>query len=158
MKFVLQAEKQPDSFESGCSCYENLLLHDLQNFHGAGLDADAAGDALGGNGRVFCLDQNVEGADVLALAAANAELLVDHVNALGVLGDSAVFADGSALAALHTDHRLGLTLEVHDLNAGLVGIEFLIEGVGTCTDTFQTCHTGFTLLNSQFFHSKIPLC
>ena len=65
----------------------NLLLDDLQDLHGAGLDADATGDALG-SGAILIGDDQVEGAGLSALAAAGAELLVDHVHAgLGILGD-----------------------------------------------------------------------
>ena len=64
-----------------------LLFDDFQNLHGAGLYADTAGDALGGNRRVLCLDHNMEGAGFHTLAAANAELLIDHIDALCVLSD-----------------------------------------------------------------------
>lgn len=135
-----------------------LLFDNFQNLHGASLDADAAGNALGGVGCVLCLDQNMEGADILALAAANTELLIDHVNTLGILGDGAVFANSGTLAALNANHGLGHTLEIHDLDAGLIGIEFLIESIGAGTDTFQTCHALGTLFHSQFFHGDSPLC
>ena len=80
-----------------------LLLDDLQDLHGAGLDADAAGDALGSRS-VLVLDDQAEGACLGALAAAGAELLADHVNAgLGVLGDGTVGAGLGAQTALGAD-------------------------------------------------------
>ena len=104
------------------------------------------------------LHQHVERTDVLALAAADTQLLVDGVDALGVLGDGLVLTDRGALAALDADHGLGRTLEFDDLDAGLVRIKFLVEGVGTCADAFQTCHTGGALFDSEFLHDNSPLC
>ena len=131
-----------------------LLLDDLQDLHGAGLGADAAGDALGG-GSILVLHDQTEGASLGALAAAGAELLVDHVHAgLGVLGDGALLAGTHALAALHTGIHLDGAVLFNDLDAGLIGIEFLVESVGASTDALQTSHTSFALLNSQFFHGN----
>ena len=107
----------------------SLLLDDFQNLHGASLDTNAAGDALGGVGAGGGGgNDDLEGADLCALAAAGAELLVDHVHAgLGVLGDGAGFANLSTLAALNADIGLGLAVLLNDLNAGLGHIEFLVE-------------------------------
>ena len=138
--------------------YVNLLFHDLQNFHGAGFDTDAAGDALGSGLAVICLDQDMEGADLLAFAAAHAELLVDHVDALCVLRDGAVLTDGGTLAALHADHRLGCALKIHDLDAGLIRIKLLIKCVGTGANALQTGHAGRTLLDRKFLHGNSPFC
>ena len=83
-----------------------LLLNDLQDFHGAGLDTDATGDALG-HRVALLVDHDLHGADLHALAAADAELLVDHVHTgLGILGDGTGFAHLSALTALNTGHWL----------------------------------------------------
>ena len=104
-----------------------LLLDDLQDLHGAGLDADAAGDALGSGG-VVVLDDQAEGAGLGALAAAGAQLLADHVNAgLGILGDGTVGASLGAQTALGADLGLGGALALHDLDAGLGDIILLVE-------------------------------
>ena len=124
-----------------------LLFNDLQNFHGACLNTDTAGDALG-NRIVSFVDHNLHGADLHALAAAVAQLLVDHVDAgLGILGDSAGLADLHALAALDADIGLGSTvLAGDDLDAGLGHIIDLIESFGAGPDTLQTGHTFHILL------------
>ena len=89
-----------------------LLFDDLQQFHGASLDTNAAGDALG-HRIAFPMNHNLHGAYLNTLAAANALLLVDHVHAgLGVLGDGFMLTGTHALAAL--DAHIGLC------NAGLV--------------------------------------
>ena len=134
-----------------------LLLDNFEDFHGAGLDTNTTGDALGSNGRILGLDQNMERANILALATANTELLVDHVNALGVLGNGAMLTDSGAFAALHANHWLGLALKIHNLDAGLILMEFLVERIGTCTHTFQTGHAFCALLNRQLFHINTPL-
>ena len=134
-----------------------LLLDDLQDLHGASLNTDAAGDALGG-GTIFGSHHNLHGADLNALAAGSAELLVDHVDTgLSVLSDSTSLADLSALAALNADHRLSFALLLHDLDAGQILMELLIESGGTCVNTLQTCHALSALFNSKLLHSKNPL-
>ena len=135
-------------------CKRKLLFDDLQQFHGANLGADAAGNALG-SGILGLHDHNLHGAGLHALAAADAELLVDHVNAgLGILGDGAVLTGAHALAALDAGHRLGAGTLGNHLDAGQILMEFLIESSGTGTDTFQTCHALNIFLNSQLLHSK----
>jgi len=99
----------------------------------------------------------MERTNIFTLAAANAELLVDGVNTLCILGDGTGFTNSGALAALHANHGLCLTLEIYDLNAGLVGIELFVESIGTGTNTFQTCHALGAFFNSQFFHIYSPL-
>ena len=131
-----------------------LLLHNFQDLHGASLGADAAGDALGGKFHILSLDHDAKGASFHALAAANAELLVDHVNALGVLGNCTVLAGSSTLAALDANHGLRHALTVYDLDAGLIGMELFVESIGTGADTFQTCHTFRILLDSEFLHNR----
>ena len=134
---------------------ECLLLHDFQNLHGAGLDADAAGDALGGIGTGGSgSNDHLEGADFGALAAAGAELLVDHVHALGVLGDGTGLADLGALAALDADIGLDSTVLLHDVDAGLIFVEFLVESLGASPDALQTSHTGGTFLYAKFLHDS----
>ena len=125
-----------------------LLLHDFQHFHGAGLDTDAAGNALGS--RCFGLqNHDMHGAGLHALAAAHTLLLVDHVHAgLGILGDGIMLAGAHALAALDAGIGLCNVTLGNNLNAAQAGIEFLIESFGAGLDTLQTCHTLGTLLNA----------
>ena len=139
---------------TGCFSVCSLLLDDLQNFHGAGLDTDAAGDALG-SGILGLEDHDLGGADLDALAAGNALLLVDHVHAgLGILSNRLMFTDLSALTALDADHGLGtLTLSNH-LDAGQVLMELFIESSGAGTDALQACHALGILLNSKLLHSE----
>ena len=124
-----------------------LLLDDLEDFHGACFDADAAGDALG-SGALRRLDHNLHGADLHALTAGGAQLLIDHVHTgLGILGDRASLANLGALTALNAGHRLGASAFGNDLNAAQVRIKCLKEGCGASTDALQTCHTFRSLLN-----------
>ena len=139
-----------------CFKQTGSLLDDFQKFHGAGLDADTAGDALGSIGSILRHDHNLEGTRRNALAAADTELLVDHVHALGVLGDCAVLTGSCALTALDTGHGFGSAFTLHDLNAGFIRMEFLIEGIGTGSDTFQTGHAIDALLYSKFLHGNPP--
>ena len=100
---------------------ENLLFDDLQNIHGASLDADAAGDALGSRA-LGLQNHDLHGANLHALAAGDALLLIDHVDAgLGVLGDCLMLTDLHALAALDADIGLGTLTLGHDLQAGIAG-------------------------------------
>ena len=131
-----------------------LLFHDLQDLHGASLNADAACDTLGGRTILRC-DHDLHGAGFYALAAGGAELLVDHVDTgLGVLGNSASLTDLCTLTALNADHRLCLALLLHDLDAGQVLMELLIESGGTCINTLQTGHALSALLNCKLLHKK----
>ena len=130
-----------------------LLFHNLQNLHGASLDADATGDALGG-GAFVLENHHLHGAGLHALAAADAELLVDHVHAgLGVLGNSTMLAGTHALTALDADIGLCLCTLGDDLDAAQIGIKFLVKSIGTSPDTFQTSHALFILLDSQLLHT-----
>ena len=141
--------------QKGCPFSEtHLLLHNLQDLHGTGLDTDAAGDALGG-GTLGLHDHDLHGAGLDALAAADALLLVDHVHTgLGVLGDCLVLTGAHALAALDTDIGLGTVALGNDLNAAEGHIIFLIEGFRTGLDTLQAGHAFGILLNSKFLHKK----
>jgi len=130
-----------------------LLFDNFEDFHGAGLGADAAGDALGGILGVFRVDHQTEGACFLTCAAVCAELLVDDVNTLGVLSDGTGRTCFRTLAALGTYHGLGYALAINDLDAGLIGMEFLVECLGTGLDALQASHTGGAFLYSQLFHS-----
>ena len=133
-----------------------LLLDDLQDLHGAGHDADAAGDALGSGG-IVVLDDQAEGAGLGAFAAAGAQLLADHVNAgLGILGDGTVGAGLGAQTALGADLGLGGALALHDLDAGLGDIVLLVECLRASLDTLQAGHALGALLDGQLLH-KIDL-
>ena len=127
-----------------------VVLDDLQHFHRARLGADAAGDALGGGFSLQHHDLHRAGLD--ALAAADALLLVDHVNALGVAGDGLVLAGAHALAALDAGIDLRLTVLLDDLDAGLARIAHLIERLGAGQHAAQACHAANILLNRQLFH------
>ena len=132
----------------------NLLFDDFQNLHGASLDADAAGDALGG-GVAFLLDHDLHGADFYALTARNTLLLVDHVNTgLGVLGDRLMLANFHALTALNADIGLCSIALGNDLDAGKIGIKFLIKCFGTSLHALQTSHTFGIFLNSELLHGR----
>ena len=130
----------------------SLLLDDLQDFHGASLDADAAGNALG-SGSALVVDHELEGAGLDALAAAGAELLVDHVDTgLGILGDGTGLAGLGAQTALGADLGLGSALTLHDLDAGLGDIVNLVESLGTSLNALQAGHALGALLDRQLLH------
>ena len=97
---------------------------------------------------------NLHGADSHTSAAANTQLLIDHVDAgLGVLGDSAVLTSLHALTALDANHGLGLALlACNDLDAGIVGIKFLIKCLGASLNALQASHAFRVFLNSQLLH------
>ena len=131
-----------------------LLLHDLQNFHGACLDADTAGDALG-SGILRLQDHDLHGAGLDTLAAADALLLVDHVDAgLGILGDGFMLAGLHALAALDAGHGLGCAVLIYDLDAAQILMEFLVKSLGASAYTLQAGHTFNIFLNGKLLHLK----
>ena len=122
-------------------CIQILLFDDFQNTHGAGLGADAAGDALG-SGTLSRLNHNLHGANLYALTAGGTQLLIDHVHTgLGVLCNCTGLANLSAFAALDAGHRLGTAALCHHLNGTQVRIKGLIECSRASADTFQTSHT-----------------
>ena len=87
--------------------FYHLLFNDLQDLHGAGLDADATGDTLG-SGALRLQDHNVHGTSLNTGAAADTQLLVDHVHTgLGVLGNGTMLAGAHALTTLNTHIGLG---------------------------------------------------
>ena len=130
-----------------------LLLYDLQHFHGAGLDTDAAGDTLGGSA-LLGHDHDLHGACFHTFATLDAQFLVDHVNAgLGVLGDGTGFAGLGTLAALDADVGLGFAVLAFDnLDTAQGNIIGLIKCLGTSLDALQTGHTLFGFLNSELLH------
>ena len=132
-----------------------LLFHDLQDLHGACLDADAAGDALGS--RIFGLhDHDLHGAGLNTLAATDALLLVDHVHTgLGVLGNGLMLTGTHALAALDANVGLGSVALGDDADAGQIFIKFLVERFGASLNALQTCHTLGIFLYSKLFHKKV---
>ena len=149
--------KKEKAAAAAFSVKTQLLLDDLQDLHGAGLDADAAGDALG-SGAVLGHNHDLHGADLDTLAAGNALLLVDHVNAgLGILGDGFAFANAHALTALDTNIGLCGTVLIHNLDAGQSDIVYLIKSLGTGLDTLQASHAFCALLNSELLHKRTLL-
>ena len=135
--------------------YVELLLDNFQQFHGASLDTDATGDALGS--RILGLhDHDLHGAGFHTLATLDAQLLVDHEHAgLGVLGNSAMLAGTHALAALDANIGLCATLLAgNDLDAGIVGMEFLVERLRAGLDTLQASHAFYILLDNKLLHNK----
>ncbi len=131
----------------------HLLFHDFQDLHGAGLDADAAGNALG-YGAFGLENHNLHGASLHTGTAANAVLLVDHVHAgLGILGNGLMRTGLHALAALDADIGLCAGSLRNDLDAGIIGIELLIERLGAGTHALQTSHTFGIFLNSELLHN-----
>ena len=134
-----------------------LLFHDFQNFHGAGLDADAAGDALG-SGTLFGHNHDLHGAGLDTLAAADTLLLVDHVNAgLGILSDCLMLTGTHSLAALDANIRLCGTVLIHNLDAGQGDIVYLIKSLGTGLDALQASHAFCALYNSELLHKRTLL-
>ena len=130
-----------------------LLFDDLQDLHGAGLDADTAGDALG-SGILGLQNHDLHGANLNTLAAADALLLVDHVDAgLGILGNSLMLTGLHALAALNADHGLGSIALSGDLDAGQIGVKLLVKCLGASLNALQAGHTFRILFNSQLFHN-----
>ena len=134
-----------------------LLLNDLQDFHGASLCADTARNALGS--RALALhDHNLHGACLDALAAADAQLLVDHVDTgLGVLSDGAVLTGSHALATLDAGIGLCAGTLCNDLDAGQIRIKFLVESGGASLDTLQASHTFSILIDNELLHNEILL-
>ena len=133
----------------------SLLFDDLQDLHGASLDTDTAGDALG-SGALGLHDHNLHGAGLDTLATADTLLLVDHVNTgLGVLGDGFMLTGTHALTALDTDIGLGNASLLHDLDAAQGDVIFLIECLRAGLCALQASHTLGILLNNEFLHNGI---
>ena len=99
-----------------------LCLFDLQDLHGTGLRANSAGDTLARVLLILSLDDQAEGTGLHALAAADTFLLIDHVNALRVLGDRFLRTGFRALSALYAGHglRRHAVLLHFDVDAGIV--------------------------------------
>ena len=107
------------------------------------------------------LGVNAQNANMLnpRLAAGNALLLVDHVNAgLGVLSDGLVLTDLHALAALDADIGLCCVALCNNTDAGQILVKFLIECLGAGLNTLQTGHAGLIFLNGELLHIRILLC
>ena len=150
---VVQEEKAAP--EKGAARFHTgLFLHDLQDFHGTGLGADSAGDALGS--RAFGFEHHyLHGAGLHALATADTVLLVNHINAgLGVLGNGLMFAGFHALAALNAHIGLGAGALGNNSDAAQILMKFLIKCLRTCPDTLQTGHALRVFFNREFFHDK----
>ena len=139
---------------TGCLRGCKLLFNDFQDFHGASLYADAASNALG-SGILGLQDHDLQGADLDALAAGYALLLVDHVHtSLGILSNSLMLTNLGALATLDADHRLCTGTLGNDLDAGQIRVELFIESIGAGTDALQTGHAVYALFNCEFLHNR----
>ena len=85
----------------------------------------------------------MHGTGLHALAAAHALLLVDHVHALGVLGDGALGAGAGALAAHDAVVDLGLAVGLGgDADTAQLGVKRLVERLGAGPHTAQARHAG----------------
>jgi hypothetical protein len=129
------------------------VFFDVQNSLGAGFDANPAGNALAGIGFVRRFDHHMEGTFFNTFAAVDAKLLVDHVHALGILGDSPGFADLGTLAALRTGGELELfgVAGSQNVYAGQIlclGVFAFVESLGTGVLAGQAEHTTLRILNS----------
>ena len=137
--------------------FYHLLFNDLKDFHGAGLDADTTGDTLR-SGALGLQDHNVHGTSLNTGAAADTQLLVDHVHTgLGVLGNGTMLAGAHALTALNTDIGLGGIALSNNADAAQILIEVLVEGLRAGLNTLQASHTFGIFLNNQLLHKKRTL-
>ena len=134
--------------------WNRLLFNDLKDLHGTSLYADSAGDALGSG--IFRLqNHDMHGAGFHTLTAANALLLVDHVNtSLGVLGNRLMLAGAHALATLNTGLGLCSGSLGNNADAGQSLIELFVERFRAGTDTLQTSHTFCIFFYSELFHTR----
>ena len=132
---------------------QKLLLNDLQDLHGASLGADTAGDTLACSA-TFRKDNDLGRTSLSTLAAGCTQLLVDHIyTGLGILGDRTAFTSLHTQTALNADHGLRTVLALHDMDAGKIGMECLIESLGAGFNASQASHTFHIFLNSQLFHN-----
>ena len=146
LQITTTSKKQP-LFAAVCI---KLFFDDFQHFHGAGLDTNAAGDALG-NRAVFLMYHNLHGANFHTLTATNTFLLIDHINAgLGILGNRLMLTSLHALATLDANHRLCTGALGNDLQCAQIGMEFLIECVGASVNTSQAGHTLYIFLCNKY--------
>ena len=153
----MYATKRGAVFQLLLPFWVKLLFHDLQDLHGASLCADAAGNTLGS--RTLALhDHNLHGACLDALAATDTQLLVDHVNTgLGILRDGTVLTGSHALAALDAGIGLCAGTLCDDLDAGQIGIKFLVESSRASLNTLQASHTFSILIDNELLHNEILL-
>jgi len=78
-------------------------------------------------------DHDVHRALADAFTAGNAQGLVDHVDALRILGNGVLRADACAFAALDAGEILELSVaEILEMNAGVIRIVLFIECQSTC--------------------------
>jgi hypothetical protein len=129
------------------------VLFDVQNSLRTGFNANPAGNTLAGIGFVRRFDHHMEGTFLNTFAAVDTELLVDHVHALGILGDSPGIADLGTLAALDTGGEFDFfgIAGSQNVYAGQIlclGVFTLVEGLGTGVLTGQAEHTALRILNS----------
>ena len=160
-QYAIITSKKQDKYHKK-SCQNNwqdfyvsiLFFHDFQNFHGASLYADTAGNAL--RRRTLSRgNHDLHGAGFHTLTAGGAKLLIDHVHTgLGILGDSASLTDLHALTTLDAGHRLCTGTLGNYLNAAKVLIKLLKKCIGASADTFQAGHTFNVLFHRKLLHKK----
>lgn len=83
-------------------------------------------------------------------SASRTFFLVDHVNALRVLGNGAFRTGLGTFTALRTGDRAD-SLFLYDLQTCLVRIKYLIKCLRTCSHTGKTSHTGAAFFTFSFF-------
>ena len=148
-------QKQPvlkgDSKETG----DASALNDLQHLHGTCFGAQTAGNALGSKFGSFGQPDDLHGADLDALAAGLAEFLVDHIYALGVLGNGVFRAVSGTFAALDAYEGGGGAALHGDAQKSPVGVHDLVIDLGAGGRAGQAGHTFDAFFNGQFLHDCI---
>ena len=133
-----------------------LALLNLQNLLGTCPDAEAAGRAFRGR-RIVVLYNDAKGTYLGALAALGAELFVNHIHALSILGNGAAFAYLGAFAALRTYLHLGHAgLALQNMDAGFVWIKLFIESLRARDNAGETCGASVLIGHCQFSHRISP--
>jgi hypothetical protein len=98
------------------------------------------------------MDHHLKGTGFHTFAAINAELLVQHVHALGILGYGPGFTGLGTLPTLHTgdDFEFIGGIGPQNVDTGQIlslKIFTLVKSLGTGVLTGQTKHTGRQILN-----------
>jgi hypothetical protein len=129
------------------------VFFDIQNTLGAGFDTDTAGYTFAGTGFALSMDHHLKGTGFHAFAAINAELLVQRVHALDILGYGPGFTDLGTLSALHAGDDFEFTgcIGPQNVDTGqILGLKIFIpvKSLGTGVLTGQTEHTGRQIFNS----------
>ena len=138
----------------GISEFGSLFVHNFQYIHRTGFCADTAGNTFGSRIVLGFYDQ-AKWTGLRTGSASRTFFLVDHVNALRVLGNGAFRTGLGTFTALRTGDRAD-SLFLYDLQTCLVRIKYLIKCLRTCSHTGKTSHTGTAFFNFQFFHLFYP--